>query len=574
MIISRIRKLFLVVSLFFVPSIVMAQGVDPAMLAKPATDSWPTYSGDYSGRRFSPLTQINQSNVKDLALAWVGHVTAGAGGGFGPAAGGAPTIIGGEVAEPVAVVPIGGAAGALRLSGAILQVNGILYITAPDNAWAMDARDGTVLWHYFWKTKGGTHIGNRGMGMYGDWLFFETPDDYLVSLDAKTGKERWHKVISDFDEQYFSTMAPMVIGNHLIVGTGDDLDAPGFLQSFDPETGDLQWKWYTEPEKMGDPGSETWPNLDSMRHGGGGVWVPGSYDPELHLYYFGTANPTPAFSGVAREGDDLYTSCLVALNVETGKLAWYFQPSPHDTHDWDSGQTPVIVDGEFNGKPRKLLLDASRNGYFFVLDRVTGEHLLTAPITTTVNWTKGFDKRGQPSRNPEKDATPGGSLVSPTLDGALNWPPPSFDPETGLFYVPTNEAYSEFYLSEPDLRAIQGLSGSQEHQVGAIGNYLTAVDYKTGKIAWRHLNPTAGTPVTSGGGGIASGGTGLLTTAGKLLFGSDVNGNFVAYDPANGKPLWHVHLGTVSNAAETYMLDGRQYVLVSSGDAVYAFTVN
>lgn len=254
MIISRIRKLFLVVSLFFVPSIVMAQGVDPAMLAKPATDSWPTYSGDYSGLRFSPLTQINQSNVKDLALAWVGHVTAGAGGGFGPAAGGAPTIIGGEVAEPVAVVPIGGAAGALRLSGAILQVNGILYITAPDNAWAMDARDGTVLWHYFWKTKGGTHIGNRGMGMYGDWLFFETPDDYLVSLDAKTGKERWHKVISDFDEQYFSTMAPMVIGNHLIVGTGDDLDAPGFLQSFDPETGDLQWKWYTEPEKMGDPG--------------------------------------------------------------------------------------------------------------------------------------------------------------------------------------------------------------------------------------------------------------------------------------------------------------------------------
>jgi alcohol dehydrogenase (cytochrome c) len=544
------------------------------MLAKPATDSWPTYSGDYSSRRFSPLTQINQSNVKNLSLAWVGHVTAGAGGGFGPATGGAQTIIGGEVAEAVPVVPIGGAAGALRLSGAILEVNGILYITAPDNAWAMDARDGTVLWHYFWKTKGGTHIGNRGMGMYGDWLYFETPDDYLVSLDAKTGKERWHKVISDFDEQYFSTMAPIVIGNHLIVGTGDDLDAPGFLQSFDPETGELQWKWYTEPEKMGDPGSETWPNLDSMRHGGGGVWVPGSYDPDLHLYYFGTANPTPAFSGVAREGDDLYTSCLVALNVETGKLAWYFQPSPHDTHDWDSGQTPVIVDGEFNGKPRKLLLDASRNGYFFVLDRVTGEHLLTAPVTTTVNWTTGLDKRGQPVRNPEKDATPGGSLVSPTLDGALNWPPPSFDPQTGLFYVPTNEAYSEFYLVEPDLRAIQGLSGSQEHQVGAIGNYLTAIDYQTGKIAWRHLNPTAGTPVTSGGGGIASGGTGLLTTAGKLLFGSDVNGNFVAYDPSNGKPLWHVHLGQVSNAAETYTLDGRQYVIVSSGDAVYAFTVN
>ena len=245
--------------------------------------------------------------------------------------------------------------GAGRISGAVLQVNGILYVSVPDNAWAVDARDGRVLWHYFWKTKGGTHIGNRGMGMYRDWLYFETPDDYLVSLDAKTGKERWHKVISDFNEQYFSTIAPIVIGNHLIVGTADDLDAPGFLQSFDPETGDLQWKWYSEPEKMGDPGSQTWPNLDAMRHGGAGTWVPGSYDPDLHLYYFGTANPTPAFSGVTREGDDRYTSCIVALNVDTGKLAWAFQPSPHDTHDWDAAQTPIIVDGEFHWKATQVV---------------------------------------------------------------------------------------------------------------------------------------------------------------------------------------------------------------------------
>ena len=283
-----------------------------------------------------------------------------------------------------------------------LQVNGILYVSVPDNAWAVDARDGTILWHYFWKTKGGTHIGNRGMGMYKDWLYFETPDDYLVSLDAKTGKERWHKVISDFNEQYFSTIAPIVIGNHLLVGTADDLDAPGFLQSFDPETGELQWKWYSEPEKMGDPGSETWPNLDSMRHGGAGTWVPGSYDPDLHLYYFGTANPTPAFSGATREGDNLYTSCIVALNVDTGKLAWAYQPSPHDTHDWDAAQTPIIVDGTFAGKPRKLLLDASRNGYFFVLDRVTGEHLLTVPYADTLNWATGLDKTGRPMGNPRQ----------------------------------------------------------------------------------------------------------------------------------------------------------------------------
>ena len=178
------------------------------MLAKPPTDSWPTYSGDYSSKRFSSLTQINQSNVKNLALAWVGHVAAGPGGGLGAAAGGVPTIIGGEASEPVAVVPIGGPAGALRLSGAILEVNGILYVTSPDNAWAMDARDGTVLWHYFWKTRGGTHIGNRGMGMYGDWLFFETPDDYLVSLDEKTGKERWHKSTFRFRRTIFLYHGP------------------------------------------------------------------------------------------------------------------------------------------------------------------------------------------------------------------------------------------------------------------------------------------------------------------------------------------------------------------------------
>ena len=207
-----------------------------------------------------------------------------------------------------------------------------------------------------------------------------------------------------------------------------------------------------------------------MRHGGAGTWVPGSYDPKLHLYYFGTANPTPAFSGVTREGDDLYTSCIVALNVDTGKLAWSFQPSPHDTHDWDAAQTPVIVDGEFKGKPRKLLLDASRNGYFFVLDRVTGEHLLTVPFADSLNWSTGIDKSGRPVRDPEKDASPGGSLVLPDSDGIVNWEPPTYDPQTGLFYVATDEVYSVFYRTEPNVRALQGLNGIQEQQVGIRGN--------------------------------------------------------------------------------------------------------
>ena len=557
------RNLFLATVMVSIAAAAPAQGLDPLLLTKPATDAWPTYSGDYSGRRFSSLTQINQANVKNLGLAWVSQLTSGAGasGPFARSGPGNPlTIVGGEIEQ---AVPVRGW-GAGRISGAVLQVNGILYVSVPDNAWAVDARSGMVLWHYFWKTKGGTHIGNRGMGMYRDWLYFETPDDYLVSLDAKTGKERWHKVISDFSEQYFSTVAPIVIGDHLLVGTADDLDAPGFLQSFDPETGDLQWKWYSEPEKMGDAGSETWPNLDAMRHGGGGPWVPGSYDPKLRLYYLGTANPTPAFSGVTREGDDLYTSSIVAINVDTGKLAWYFQPSPHDTHDWDAAQTPVLVDGVFKGKPRKLLLDASRNGYFFVLDRETGEHLLTAPFSDAVNWSTGIDKLGRPVRDPKKDASPGGALVLPDSDGVVNWEPPTFDPQTGLFYVATEDVYSVFYRTEPNVRALQGLNGIDEQRVGSLGNYLTAIDYKTGKVAWRHPQPSVG----------EGSNTGLTTTAGGLLFGGDSNGNLVAYNPANGKPLWHTHLGRVSNAVETYMLDGRQYVLVASGETLYAFALN
>ena len=559
----KTRTLLLLSCMMTFAAALSAQGLDASLLTKPATDAWPTYGGDYTGRRFSTLTQINQSNIKNLALAWVSHLPAGQGQGRGsyqPSPGSVPTIVGGEIDQPIPV------RGAGHISGNVLQVNGILYVSIPDNAWAVDARSGTVLWHYFWKTKGGTHIGNRGMGMYKDWLYFETPDDYLVSLDAKTGKERWHKVISDFSQQYFSTMAPIVIGNHLLVGTGDDLDAPGNLQSFDPETGEVQWTWYSEPEKMGDPGSETWPNLDSMRHGGAGTWVPGSYDPELHLYYIGTANPTPAFSGATRAGDNLYTSTIVALNVDTGKLAWYFQPSPHDTHDWDAAQTPVIVDGQFNGKPRKLLLDASRNGYFFVLDRVTGENLLTAPFSDTVNWALGIDKRGRPIPNPEKDASPGGALVSPPSDGIVNWQPPTYDPQTGLFYVATDEGYSIFYRTEPNVRALQGLNGVQEQDAGSMGQFITAIDYKTGKVVWQRPQPSAGDPDNV---------TGLTTTAGKLLFGGDANGNLVAYDPVSGKPLWHTRLSGVSNAVETYMLDGRQYVLVASGDNnLYAFALN
>ena len=323
------KKILLTTALAAAPVLLAGQGqggLDPASMLKPLADAWPTYSGDYTGRRFSTLTQINQTNVKHLTLAWVARLTAGAGGaaggGFGGGrgggfGGGAPVIVGGEGTGDFA----GG--GTASIKGAILQVDGVLYMSAPDNAWAVDARDGRELWHYYWKTKGGTHIGSRGMGMWNNYLYFETPDNYLVSLDAKTGKERWHVEISDFNQQYFSTMAPIVIGNHVLAGTGNDLDAPGFLQSFDPETGKLQWKFYTVPMNPGDPGLDTWPSLEAARHGGGQVWIPGVYDAETKLYIFGTGNPTPGYTGVARKGDNLFTCSLVAVDVETGKMAWY-----------------------------------------------------------------------------------------------------------------------------------------------------------------------------------------------------------------------------------------------------------
>jgi len=376
---TRTARLLLLIPLCVPCGSLVGQGLDPALLTRPAIDAWPTYAGDYSQRRYSTLTQIDTSNVRHLSLAWVSRLTAGAGGGeggfFGPP--GTPPITGGVAENPVNIP--GSTSGSPRLSGSILQVNGILYVTSPDNAWAMDALDGHILWHYWWKSRGATHIGNRGMAMFGDWLFFETPDDYLVSLDAKTGQERWHKEIADFTQQYFSTTAPVVVGDHVLVGTGDDLDAPGFLQSFDPKTGDLQWKFYTVPMKRGDPGLDTWASLDAAQHGGAQVWIPGSYDAETHLYIFGTGNPTPAYTARLRAPRDahtnLYTCSVVALNVETGKMAWYFQTSPNDTHDWDSTQPPVLVDGMFGGKPRKMAMQASRNGYFYVLDRTNGEHL-------------------------------------------------------------------------------------------------------------------------------------------------------------------------------------------------------
>jgi alcohol dehydrogenase (cytochrome c) len=560
--------LLFVISLLSLPARFLSQGLNPASLLKPAVNCWPTYAGDYSQRRYSPLAQLNVSNIHALTLAWVGPLTAGPGtGGQGLGFFGGPAVqtsMGGVAAEPVTIP--GSSSGSPRLAGSILQVNGVLYVSSPYNAWALDALDGRILWHYWWKSRGGAHIGNRGMAMYGDWLYFETPDDYLVSLEANTGKERWHKEIADFNQQYFSTPAPVVVGDHLLVGTGDNLDSPGFLQSFDPKTGELQWKFYTVPMKEGDPGLSSWPSLDAAQHGGAQVWMPGSYDPETHLYIFGTGNPTPAYSAKIRgpkEYTNLFTCSIVAVNVDTGKLAWYFQTSPDDTHDWDSTQAPVLVDGAFHGKSRKMVMQAARNGYFYVLDRTNGEHLLTSKFSDAANWAKGMDATGHVFRNPEKDNTVPGSLVSPNVGGSTNWPPPSFDPQTRLFYVTLYDQYSMYYLTLTNARMFIGLRGSEQDDMGSLGSFIVAIDYRTSDVVQKWRMP--GSEMSMG-----DSLTGLMTTAGHLLF-DGVGDDLVAFDVTNLKPLWHAPIGRVQNAPETYMLDGHQYILVAASGSVYAF---
>jgi alcohol dehydrogenase (cytochrome c) len=554
------KKVLMAAPLLFSSVFLFGQGdgVSPGDLLKPLKESWPTYNGDYTGKRYSALTQVNRTTVKQLTLAWMTQMTPGAStspaGGSMNASGQAKLIVGGE--GPGDIVIRGGS-----IKGSALAVDGVLYFTMSDNAWAVDARDGRELWHYFWKTKGGTHIGNRGVGMWNGYLYMETPDDYVVSLDAKTGKERWHKQIADVDLGYFSTSAPIVIKNHVLVGVGNDIDSPGFLQSFDPETGELQWKHYTVPMEKGDPGIESWASLDAARHGGAQTWITGAYDPETNLYIFGTGNPTPAYTtGTRGDKDNLFTCSMIALDVDTGKMAWYYQTSPHDMHDYDSAQTPVLVDGMFNGKMRKMVLTAARNGYFFTLDRLTGEHLVSSKYGLLTNWANGFTPLGAPKHDPLKDATVAGSLVSPNDGGTVNWQPPAFSPVTGLLYVSEHNTFSLVYLTDVDPRGSMGLGGVEEAHLGSGGNYLTAIDYKTGKATWRRPFYTE-----YGDGG------GVLATAGGLVFTGDGAGSLVAYDAANGKPIWNTRIGQVTNAPQTYMLDGHQYVICATGDKIWSF---
>jgi alcohol dehydrogenase (cytochrome c) len=499
-----------------------------------AAQTWPTYNGDSSGRRFSPLGQIQAANIGSLAVQWMYRVNVAAQRGIGN----------------------------VQIKSTPLMVDGVLYFTVPDHVYAIDARTGEELWHYDWVDQGGHLIGNRGVGLYGHWLFFMAPDGWFISLNARDGKERWRKKVADEKLQYFTTMAPMIVGNHVIVGVGGDaMDVPGYLEARDPETGDLQWRWNSEP-RPGEPGADTWPNKAAMEHGGGMTWLPGTYDPELNLLYWGTGNPNPVYAAQGRKGANLWTCSIVALNPDSGKLVWYFQASPHDTHDWDNVETPVLFDAEFKGHPRKLLAQAARNGYFFVLDRTTGQNLVSEPFVGT-NWSQGVDAKGQPIPNVAKEPKVDGALLNIPGGGGTNWIPPSFDPQTALFYVNAVRGYAVTYLTDTDEKP-EGYGGTG-HNLWSVP-VLEALDYRTGKIRWSHEYPTRG----SGG----LGGPGILTTAGQLLFTGDPSGNLIAFDPATGGILWHFHLlAPLSNGPMTYELGGKQFLIAGAGDTLYAFAL-
>jgi alcohol dehydrogenase (cytochrome c) len=507
------RFLFRIGMVAALATLALAQGVDPSSLLKPPADSWLLYHGDYTGKRQSSLSQITPENVNRLTEVWRFQTQGG-------------------------------------IKGSPVLANGVMYITTTDNLWAFDARTAKELWHYRHPPSQAFSIGHRGVAVYKDTVYLTTRNAHLLALNAKDGSVKWDVVIADSNKGYWSTNAPLVVRNHVMVGVSGDFDnVPGQLKSVDADTGKTQWVFYsTPPAGVADPpsGGAT----------GGQMWNTGTYDPELNLVYVGTGNPTPVLNGPARPGDNPWTCSIVAINPDTGKLAWGYQVSPHDTHDWDAAEVPVLVDGNFNGTPRKMVMQASRNGYFFVLDRTNGKNLVTAPFAT-VNWAKEIDKDGRPIPNPAKEPSREGVLVAPNENGATNYRSPSFDPASGLFLVSAHDAYGIYFFKPED--GPYGWAGADYNLPGK--SYLRAIDYQTGKIKWSHYI------------GDSPGSAGVLTTATGITFTGDTPGNVMAIRTSDGTTLWHSAIGRVGNSPITYQLDGRQFVVFGVGNSLVAFAL-
>lgn len=496
--------------------------------------NWPSYNGDLGGNRYTTMTQIAPGNVSKMGAKWMFQM---------PNAG--------------------------RLQGTPLVVDGVMYVSQANECYALDAGTGRQIWRWARpRTRGfpGDSAGgtNRGVAVAGERVFIETDSAHLVALNRGTGAQLWDTELADWHLNYFASSAPLAVGNLVIAGTaGGENGARGFLAAFDQSTGKEVWRFWTVP-KAGEPGSETWSG-NSLEHGGAPTWFTGVYDAELDTVYWPTGNPSAEYNGDNRAGDNLYSDCILALDAKTGKLKWYYQTTPHDLWDWDAAETPIVADMEWQGRPRKLLLQGNRNGFFYVLDRETGKMLLGQPFVKNLTWASGIGADGRPVKVAGQEPSEAGTKVCPSQDGATNWYSPSFNPQTGMLFLQTDEKCSTYLKRDPGAwEAGKSYLGGSQRTTAGDGppmRVLKAIDVRTGKVAWELPQP---------GRGESWGGT--LATSNGLVFFLEEGGAFMAAEQKTGKVLWKFETGQSPHASPmVYEFDGKEMLAVMVGGTVVAF---
>lgn len=492
---------------------------------------WPTYNGETGGNRYTQLTGINKENVKALAPRWMFTVR-----------------------------------NAGRLQVTPVVVGGLMYVTAANQCYALDAGSGREIWHWERQREKGLTTGgssNRGAVVAGERVFLETGDAHLVALNRMTGDLLWESEIADWHKNYSSSSAPLPAGNLVVAGVaGGEHGANGVLVAFDQTTGKEAWRFNTVP-KAGEPGFDSWQGREPA-HGGAPTWFTGSYDSELDTVYWPTGNPSEEYNGDLRQGDNLYSDSILALDRETGKLKWYYQFTPHDLWDWDSTETSIVTNQVWEGSERKLLLHADRNGFFYVLDRTNGKLLLARQFLKYLTWASGIDPDGRPQKLPNQIPTTKGTKVCPSQDGATNWYSPSFNASSGLFFFQTFEKCSIY-------KKVEGgewqpgksfLGGSQTIAPDPTPErILRALDIHSGRIVWELPQPG---PAQSWGGTLA-------TASGLVIFGSETR-ELVAVDGSSGQILWKFPVNEDWRASPmTYSFDGKEYIAVAAGSNIVAF---
>ena len=496
--------------------------------------NWPSYDGELRGNRYSRMDQINTANIGRLAPKWIFTL---------------PNT------SPLEVTPV--------------VADGVMYVTSINECYALDAGSGRQIWHFHQpKTDGLTGNAaagiNRGVAVAGNRVFMVTDNAHLLALSRATGEILWDTEMADWHVNYNATSAPLAVNNLVISGTaGGEQGVRGFVAAFDQATGKEAWRFWTVP-KTGEPGSETWKGK-GIDHGGAVAWFTGTFDPELNTLYWPTGNPGEDYNGDERLGDDLYSDCILALDAATGKLKWHYQTTPHDLWDWDATETPVLIDCNWQGQPRKLLIQANRNGFFYVFDRVDGKLLLAKQFVKKLTWAKGIGPDGHPVKLPDQEPAAKGTNVCPSQDGATNWFSPSFNPATGLFYVQTLEKCSVYYKRPEEWVAGHSFLGGamRSPRDDKPQKILRALDIQTGETRWQ---------LPEIGYGYSWGGT-LSTAGGIVIFGED-SGALVAADARTGKPLWNFQTGALWKASPmTYMFDGKQYVAIAAGSDILAFAL-